>query len=86
MSVLNFLRLFGVSWDEITCQRLNYCFICPKGDTFEPFKSNNIKNKDGVKCATSEYDNKLREIIKTALGNDHIICKKMEKIELNEVK
>lgn len=85
VSVLNFLRLLGVSWDDISINRLNYCFICPQDKyTFSPFRYNNIKNKRGVKAATSEYDEELKDIIRKAIGDGHVICQRWKKLIWDE--
>lgn len=58
VSVINFLWLLGVNDDDITVDRLNYCFVCPDGDTFVPFKSNsNYSAPHGMRSSTSRVNN-----------------------------
>ena len=82
-TVLNFLRLLGVEWEDLTPKRLNCCFICSSHNRFVPFATNNIKEKRRYN-ASSEYRLKLKSIIETALGGGHVICKQMDKFPLSE--
>lgn len=83
VSVLNFLRLLGISLDNMTLERLNYCFVTPRGkDSFIPFDYKNLKGKKQKnKSWSSDYHENLKEIIQEALGKGHIICKIMEKLD-----
>ena len=83
-SVINFLWLLGVNDDDITLDRLNNCFLCPDGDTFVPFKSNNLKNKKGERCRISEYNDELRTIIESALKDNNIVKARLKKLAQSE--
>lgn len=72
-SVLNFLRLLGVDWRDITPKSLNACFICSNADDYNEFDHNNI-NKES-KWSESECHEELKTIIRAALGDKHIICR-----------
>ena len=83
VSVLNFLRLLGVSLDNMTLERLNYCFVTPtcKG-SFMPFDYKNLKGKGKKnKSWKSDCHENLKEIIQEALGKGHIICRIMENLD-----
>lgn len=83
-SVINFLWLLGVNDDDITVDRLNYCFVCTDGDKFVPFKSNNLKNKKGERCRISEYNDELRTIIGAALKDNIIVNTRLKKLAQSE--
>ena len=86
VSVINFLWLLGVNDDDITVDRLNYCFVCPDGDTFVPFKSNNLKNKNGERYTMSEYNDELRTIIESALKDNNVVNARLKKLAQSENK
>ena len=71
-SVLNFLQLLDIPWDNITSKRLNYCFIYKSpSNKYRKFESNDLhdyKSKKG-RIATSEFNGELKDIIKSALDN-----------------
>ena len=84
VSVINFLWLLGVNDDDITIDRLNNCFVCPDGDTFVPFKSNNLKNKNGERCKMSEYHGELRAIVESALKDNRTVIARLKKLTQSE--
>ena len=45
ITVVNFLRLLGIEWYQITPTRLNYCFICSNSEKFAPFDWSNFTKK-----------------------------------------
>ncbi len=83
VSVLNFLRLLGVSLDNMILERLNYCFVTPTGrDSFMPFDYKNLKGKGQKnKSWKSDCHENLKVIIQDALGKGHIICRIMENLD-----
>lgn len=84
VSVINFLWLLGVNDDDITIDRLNNCFVCPDGDTFVPFKSKNLKNKNGERCKMSEYHGELRAIVESALKDNRTVIARLKKLTQSE--
>ena len=85
-SVLNFLKLLNIS-SGITSKRLNYCFICKSpSNKYRKFESNDLHDYKSKKdsMATSEFNEELKDIIKSALGEEHFIIKQWDKNNLDE--
>jgi hypothetical protein len=82
-SVLNLLRYLEVDWEDLTLERLNYCFCVGS----VPFKAKNFKNsRSGCKRkdARSEAKDDLYQVMSMVFGEDSERYKRIKMIPLRQ--